>query len=38
VDTTNTYIQSEGRLVATVGVDNLIIIDTEDAILVTVVA
>lgn len=35
VDTTNTYIQSEGRLVATVGVDNLIIIDTEDAILVT---
>jgi mannose-1-phosphate guanylyltransferase len=35
VDTTNTYIQTEGRLVAALGVDDLIIIDTDDAILVT---
>ena len=30
----NTYVQSEDRLVATVGVDNLMIIDTPDALLV----
>ena len=34
VDSTNTYIQSDGRLVASVGVDNLLIIDTRDALLV----
>lgn len=34
VDSTNTFIQSEDRLVATVGVDNLMIIDTPDALLV----
>jgi mannose-1-phosphate guanylyltransferase / mannose-6-phosphate isomerase len=34
VDTRNTYVQSDGRLVATVGVDNLIIVDTPDALLV----
>ncbi|HLD65987.1 MAG TPA: mannose-1-phosphate guanylyltransferase/mannose-6-phosphate isomerase [Pseudomonas sp.] len=34
VDTRNTYVQSEGRLVATVGVDDLIVIDTGDAVLV----
>ena len=33
-DVTNTYIQSTDRLVAAVGVDNLIIIDTADALLV----
>jgi mannose-1-phosphate guanylyltransferase / mannose-6-phosphate isomerase len=34
VDTSNTHIQSEDRLIATVGVDNLLIIDTPDALLV----
>jgi mannose-1-phosphate guanylyltransferase len=34
-DVTNCYIQSNQHLVAAVGVDNLIIIDTPDAILVT---
>lgn len=34
IDTTNTFVQSEGRLVATVGVDNLMIVDTADALLV----
>ncbi|MGH8355596.1 MAG: mannose-1-phosphate guanylyltransferase/mannose-6-phosphate isomerase [Pseudomonas sp.] len=34
VDSRNTYVQSEGRLVATVGVDDLIIVDTPDAVLV----
>lgn len=34
VDTTNTYVQSDNRLVATVGLDNLIIVDTPDAVLV----
>ncbi len=35
VDTKNTYIQTEGRLVAAVGIDDLIIVDTDDAVLVT---
>lgn len=36
VDTSNSYVRaSSGRLVATVGVDNLAIVDTEDALLVT---
>ena len=34
VDTQGTYVQSEGRLVATVGVADLIVVDTADAILV----
>jgi mannose-1-phosphate guanylyltransferase len=34
VDTGNTYIQSENRLVAAVGVGDLIIVDTPDALLV----
>ncbi|MBM3602858.1 MAG: mannose-1-phosphate guanylyltransferase/mannose-6-phosphate isomerase [Alphaproteobacteria bacterium] len=34
VDSQNTFVQSEDRLVATVGVDNLMIIDTTDALLV----
>jgi mannose-1-phosphate guanylyltransferase len=34
VDSRNTFVMSEDRLVAAVGVDNLIIIETADAILV----
>jgi len=34
VDSHNTFVQSEGRLVAAVGVGNLMIIDTPDALLV----
>lgn len=34
VDTANTYIQSDGRIVATVGVNNLIVVETPDAVLV----
>lgn len=34
VDTENTYIQSESRLVAAIGLEHLIIIDTPDALLV----
>ncbi|MDP3847581.1 MAG: mannose-1-phosphate guanylyltransferase/mannose-6-phosphate isomerase [Pseudomonas sp.] len=34
IDSRNTYVQSEGRLVATVGVDDLIVVETPDAILV----
>jgi len=33
-DTRNCYVMSENKLVATVGVDNLIIVDTKDAVLV----
>ncbi len=33
-DSTNCYIQSNGRMVGAVGVDNLMIIDTPDALLV----
>ena len=33
-DTKNTYIQSEDSLVATIGIDNLIIVNTKDALLV----
>lgn len=32
--TTNCYIRSESRLIGTIGVDNLMIVDTEDALLV----
>lgn len=34
VDSANTFVQSEDRLVATVGVNDLLIIDTADALLV----
>lgn len=34
VDTSNTFVQSEDRLVATVGISDLMIIDTPDALLV----
>lgn len=34
VDSTNTFAQSENRLVATVGVNDIMIIDTPDAILI----
>ncbi|MBP8219964.1 MAG: mannose-1-phosphate guanylyltransferase/mannose-6-phosphate isomerase [Aeromonadaceae bacterium] len=34
INTKNTYIRSHGRLVATVGVEDLVIVDTDDALLV----
>ena len=34
VETHNTYVQGEGRMIAAVGVDNLIVVDTPDALLV----
>ena len=34
VETRNTYVKSDGRLVAALGLDNLMIIDTPDALLV----
>lgn len=34
VDSHNTYVQSHGRLIATIGVDDLMIVDTPDALLV----
>jgi mannose-1-phosphate guanylyltransferase/mannose-6-phosphate isomerase len=34
LDSRNTHVQSEGRLVAAVGVDNLLVVDTPDALLV----
>ncbi|MEI7842788.1 MAG: mannose-1-phosphate guanylyltransferase/mannose-6-phosphate isomerase [Gallionellaceae bacterium] len=34
-ETNNCYIRSESRLVAAIGVDNLVIVETADAILVT---
>lgn len=34
-DTTNTYIQAEHHIVATIGVDNLIIVDTPDALFIS---
>lgn len=34
VDSVNTFVQSEHHLVATVGVEDLIIVDTDDAVLV----
>lgn len=35
LETTDTFIRSESRLVASIGVENLVIIDTPDALLVT---
>ncbi|WP_235938620.1 mannose-1-phosphate guanylyltransferase/mannose-6-phosphate isomerase [Thalassotalea algicola] len=32
--TSNSYLHSEGKLIATVGVDNLVVIDTPDAVMV----
>jgi mannose-1-phosphate guanylyltransferase/mannose-6-phosphate isomerase len=34
LDTNNSYIRSNSRLVATVGIDNLAVIETQDAVLV----
>jgi len=34
IDTQNTFIHSEDRVVATIGVENLVIVDTRDAMLV----
>lgn len=34
IESTNNYINAENKLVATVGVDNLVVIETKDAILV----
>ena len=34
IDSHHNFVQSDGRMVATVGVDNLIVIDTADAVLV----
>jgi len=34
VDSTNNYIYAENKLVSTVGVDNLVVVETKDAILV----
>jgi mannose-1-phosphate guanylyltransferase/mannose-6-phosphate isomerase len=34
-DTSNSYIHSSSRFIATIGIDNLIIIDTPDALLVS---
>ena len=34
VDTKNSYISSEDRLIGTVGIDNLVVVDTADALLV----
>jgi len=33
-DTTNSYIHSQNKLITTLGVDNLVVIDTPDAILI----
>jgi len=33
-DTRDTYVRAEGRLVATLGVENLVIVETSDAVLV----
>ena len=35
LDTTNSYIRSEDRLVATIGVDDLVVVDTKDALIVS---
>jgi len=34
IDTRNTFVHSEDRMVATIGIDNLVIVDTRDAVLV----
>ncbi|MBC8144553.1 MAG: mannose-1-phosphate guanylyltransferase [bacterium] len=34
VDTTGTFIRTAGKMIATVGIDDLIIVDTDDALLI----
>jgi mannose-1-phosphate guanylyltransferase/mannose-6-phosphate isomerase len=34
IDTRDTFVHSEDRMVATIGIDNLVIVDTRDAVLV----
>lgn len=34
IDTTNSYVRSSGRLVATVGIDRFFVVDTPDAVIV----
>lgn len=34
LDTTNSYVRSDGRMIATIGLDDVLIIDTPDALLV----
>jgi mannose-1-phosphate guanylyltransferase/mannose-6-phosphate isomerase len=34
LDTRNSYIESENRLITTIGIDNLVVIDTRDALLI----
>ncbi len=34
LDTTNSYVRSEGRLIVTIGLENLVIVETPDAIVV----
>jgi len=34
LETKNSYIESENRLITTIGIDNLIVIDTRDALLI----
>ncbi len=34
IDTRGTFVHSEDRMVATIGIDNLVIVDTRDAVLV----
>jgi len=35
IDTTNSFIESENRLITTIGIDNLVVIDTRDSLLIT---
>lgn len=35
IDTKDSFVRSEGRLVVTLGVENLVVVDTADALLVT---
>ncbi len=34
VNSVNSYLHAENKLIATVGIDNLIVVETKDAILV----
>ena len=34
IDSRNTFVQGEGRLIAAVGIDDLVIVDTQDAVLI----
>jgi mannose-1-phosphate guanylyltransferase len=34
IDTTNSFIESENRLITTIGIDNLVVIDTRDSLLI----